>query len=103
MKLGVAHPAVLEDQLLHHRQPDALRDPALDLAGHLQRVEHPADVLRGGEVHDAHQTELGIDVDDGAVRGARERHVRVALAVGVERMREPVVVLLGHVDRLVAR
>ena len=95
----VAHPPAFEDQLLHHREADALRDAALDLPGHLERVEHPADILRGREVHDPHQAELGIDVDDRAVRRARERHVRVALAVGVEWMREPVVVLLGDVDR----
>ena len=57
------------------------------------------DVLGGREVHDAHEPELGIDVDDGPVRGARERHVRVALPVGVERVREPVVELRGDVDR----
>ncbi len=48
---------------------------------------------------DPHQPEIGIDVDDRTVRGARERDVRVALAVGVERVRQAVVVLLGHVDR----
>ena len=103
MKLGLRTTPSSTMQLLHHRQADALRDAALDLAGHLQRVQHLADVLRGGEVHDAHEPELGVDVDDGPVRGARERHVGVALAVGVERVREPVVVLLGDVERLVRR
>ena len=41
---------------------------------------------RGGDVHHPHQPELEVDVDDGAVGGARERHVGVALAVGVERL-----------------
>ena len=100
---GVAHPAVFHDQLLHHRQADTLGDAALDLARDLERVEHPPDVLRGGEVDDTHEAELGVDVDDRAVRGARERHVRIALPVGVERVGEPVVVLAGHVDRAVGR
>ena len=54
----------------------------------------------GREVDDADQPELGVDVDDRTVRGERERHVRVALTVVVERMRELVVVLLGRLEGL---
>ena len=49
-----------------------------------QRVERPPDVLGGRHLHDLHETELGIDVDDGAVGDERERDVAVALAVLVE-------------------
>src|SRR5205823_2980787 len=95
----VAHQPVVDDQLFHHREPETLRDAALDLAGHLQGVQHSSDVLRGGQVYHPNETELGVDVDHRPVRRAGERHVRVALAVGVEGVREPVLELRGHVDR----
>ena len=66
---------------------------------HRQRVERPADVLGGGDLHHLHQPELGVDVDDGAVGDEGERRVAVALAVLVEVLGRAVVVL----DRLVER
>ena len=78
---GVADPPVDLDDLLHHRQPEALGDAALDLADHRQRVERPPDVLAGGDLHHLHQPELGVDVDHGAVGDEGEGGVAVALAV----------------------
>ena len=83
---GVADPPVDLDDLLHQRQPQALGDAALDLAGHRQRVDRPPDVLAGGHLHHLHQPEVGVDVDDGAVGDERERDVAVALPVVVERL-----------------
>ena len=90
---GVADPAVDLDDLLHHGQPQALGDAALDLAEHRQRVERPADVLGGGDLHDLDEAELRVDVDDGAVGDEGERHVAVALTVVVELLGRAVVVL----------
>ena len=64
-----------------------------------QRVERPADVLRGGDLDDLDEAELGVDVDDGAVGDERERRVAVALAVLVELLGRPVVVLDGLLER----
>ena len=93
MKLRVADPTVDLDDLLHHREPETLGDAALDLAVHRQRVQHPTDVLGGGDLDDLDQPEVGIDVDDGAVGDERERRVAVALAVLVEVLGRRVVVL----------
>ena len=79
--------AVDDLDLLHQREAEALRDPALDLALDGQRVDRLADVLRRRDLDHAHEPELDVDVDDGAMGGERERHVRVALAVLVERER----------------
>ena len=95
---GVADPPVDLDDLLHHRQPEALGDAALDLAEHRQRVERPPDVLGGGDLHHLHQPELGVDVDHGAVGDEGERRVAVALAVLVEVLGRAVVVLDGLVE-----
>ena len=102
MNDGVADLAVDHLDLLHQRQPEALRDAALDLALDRLRVDRLADVLRGRDLDHAHEAELDVDVDDRAVGGERERHVRVALALLVERERLPVVVLARDVDRVVA-
>ena len=83
----VADPPVVDHDLLHQRQADALGDAALELAEQLERVQDPADVLGGGEVDQADEAELGVDVDHGPVGGEGERHVGVALAVVVERQR----------------
>ncbi len=91
------HPVDLDD-LLHHRQPEALGDAALDLAEHRQRVQRPADVLRRGDLHDLDQAQLGIDVDDGAVGDEGERRVAVALAVLVEFLGRRMAVLDGLVE-----
>ena len=75
-----------------------MRDTTLDLPDDRERVQGPADVLGGGDLDDAHEAELDVDVDDRAVCGERERHVRVALPVLVERFGRRVVVLAGQVD-----
>ena len=84
---GVADLAVDDLDLLHQREPEALRDAALDLALDRLRVDRLADVLRGRDLDHAHEPELDVDVDHRAVGGERERHVRVALALLVERER----------------
>ncbi len=92
--------AVDDLDLLHQRQPEALRDPALDLALDRQRVHRLADVLRGRDLDHPHEPELGVDVDDRAVGGERERHVRVALAAARRAADgRAVVVLAGRLDR----
>jgi hypothetical protein len=49
-------------------------------------------------LHDAYEPQVGVDVDDRAVGGARERDVRITLAVIVEWVREPVVILLRRLE-----
>ena len=93
MNDGVADEAVGHDDLLHHREAEALRDASFDLADDRQRVQRPADVLRGRDLHDPHEAELDVDVDDGAVGDERERHVARALAALVELLGRPVPVL----------
>ena len=58
-----------------------------------ERVQHPADVLGGGDLDHPDQPELLVDVDDGPVRGEGEATVRVALPVLVERLGRRVVEL----------
>ena len=80
-------------------RPTPWRDAALDLAERpAERVEGPADVLGRGDLDHAHQAEVGVDVDHGAVGGARDRHVGVALAVGVERLGRAVLEALGGLE-----
>ena len=94
----VAHEAVDDLDLLHQREAEPLRDAALDLPLDRERVHRLADVLSGRDLDHPHQSQLGVDVDDRAMGGERERHVRVALAELVERDGRPVVVLAGHLD-----
>ena len=81
---GVADHAVLELQLLHQREAEPDRRAALDLALSALRVDRAADVLRGRDLHDSHQPELLVHLDDGALGHEREVDVDVALAVLVE-------------------
>ena len=99
---GVAKAAVGELDLLHQREPEPLGDPALDLPLHRDRVDGPADVLRGGDLDHPHQPELDIDVDHGAVRRERKRQVSIALAVLVERECLARAVLARRLERVVA-
>src|SRR3712207_8302055 len=50
--------------LLHQRQPHALRRPAVDLPHDRVRVDRLADVLRRVERDHLHQAELDVDVDE---------------------------------------
>ena len=99
----VAHEPVDDLDLLHQREPEALGDAALDLALDRERVHRLADVLRGRDLDDPHEPELGVDVHDRAVRGEGEGDVRVALAELVERLRGAVVVLARALDPVADR
>ena len=72
---------------LHEREPEALRDPAVDLALDLGRVDRPADVVGRDDPANLDGPELGIDLDLGDLGPERVGLVRHALAVGVERRR----------------
>ena len=54
------------------------------LAKSLQRVKHSTHVLGGGQLDDLHQTEVWIHIDDGPMGRHGERHVSVALAIGIQ-------------------
>ena len=75
--------------LLHQREPEALRDAALDLAVDGLRVERLADVLRRADPDDAREAELDVHLGDDAHRRADERDVgalaRDLAGLGVER------------------
>ena len=77
------------DALLEEREAEAHEHAARDLRGGGPRVHHPADVVRGGVVDDAHLARPGVHLDLGGVGAERLDHrsarVRVALAVADER------------------
>ena len=81
MNDAFAHRAVPQLDLLHHREAEPLRDAALELADDALRIDRLPDVLRRRDLHDLHQTDVHVDVDDGAVRREEERDVPVALRV----------------------
>ena len=84
-------------------RPSPCAHAALDLSLDRDRVDRLAHVLGGRQLHHADEPEFDVDVDDGAVRGVRERDVRVALAAFVvDRLGRAVVVLVLLVDHLVA-
>ena len=70
--------AVAGLDLLHQREPEALRGAALDLALDRLRVDRLADVLRRADPDDARQPELDVDLGDDAHR--RDREARRASA-----------------------
>ena len=82
----VAHEAVAEKHLLHHREPEALRDPTFDLAHDRDGVDRFPDILRGRDLHDLHESGVHIDVDDGAVSREEERNVALVLRLGAARL-----------------
>src|SRR5580658_3631362 len=63
----VSHESTLDQDLLHHRQADALGDATLDLPYDLDGVQHLADILGRGDLDNAHKTEIDVDVDDCAM------------------------------------
>jgi hypothetical protein len=81
--------AALRAQVLHEREPEALRRPALHLALHGLGVDRPADVLDRGHLDQAHGPELHVDVRHDAVGGEGERRVAVALPAVVQRHGRP--------------
>ena len=89
---AIADLAALELELLHQRQAEPYRRPALDLSLRPLRVDHPTGVLRRRDLDDAGEPELLVDVDHGALGDEREGDVDLALALGVEARRRPVVV-----------
>jgi len=90
----VPHGAVLQLDLLHHREPETLRDPPFKLPDHRERVDRLADVLRRRDLDDLHQTRVHVDVDDRAVRGEQERDVSVVLGRVVALLGWPMA--MGH-------
>ena len=64
------------DELLHQREPEPLRDPALDLPLDGQGIDRLADILGRPDPDGARQAELDVDLDDDPHRGNRERDVR---------------------------
>ena len=75
----IADDSVLDLDLLHDGEPEALGGAALQLALHRLGVDRLADVLCRRELDHLHQPELGVDVDDGAMRGEGVLEVGVGL------------------------
>ena len=100
---GVAHVSIAKLNFLHHRKAETLRDPALDLADHRDRVDRLADVLRGRDLNDLHQAGVDIDVDHRAVRGEQERDVALILRLRIARLGVAMAVCDRPIDRLVEK
>ena len=73
--------AVARLDLLHQREPEALRGAALDLALDRLRVDRAPDVLRGPDPDDPRQAELDVDLD----------HDRIAATASATCARSPVI------------
>ena len=96
MKLAFVISAVARLDLLHQREPEALRGSALDLPLDGRAAQRLADVLRRSDPDDAREAELDVDLRDDAHRRDGERDVRLTLGdltrlrVERERARVPV-------------
>src|SRR4028119_1269555 len=97
---GVKDLAVFYLDLLQQRKPQALRYAALDLAFERLRVHDLPHVLRRRDLHDPHEPELRVYLDDRPVRRERELQVRVPLPFLVQRVGLPMVVLEGLLEPL---
>jgi hypothetical protein len=64
-----------------------LRNSALDLAEECEGIQNLSDILCRGDLDHFHQTEFGVDIDDGAMCDECEGDVAIALAVLVELLR----------------
>ena len=60
------------DDMLPQRLADALRDAAVDLAVHDQRVDRAAEIVDRAVAHDLDYAGLGIDLDLADVAAIRE-------------------------------
>ena len=85
------------DDLFHDCQSESLSDTTFDLSKNAERIECTTNILRGRNLNDLHETELGIDIDHCAMRNKCERCVAVALPIFVKIFGGLVVIL----DRLV--
>ena len=90
------------DIFLHQRQADALRDAALDLPLGEDRVDRPADIVRGRDLEELDRAEHHIDLQLGDLRAVAVDGVGAALALFVERRSGRVVGLLRREDEAVA-
>ena len=97
----VAHEPLAELDLLHDRESQPLRDATLDLADDGDGVDRLAHILGGRDLDDLHESSVHVDVDDRAVRREEERDVSLILRLGVARLRVPMAVRDGPIDRLV--
>ena len=91
---------VVVGEHLEESLAEALHDPAVDLALHEHRVDHPPDVVDDGVAHDTNLAGFDVDLHLADLRAVRERHrrrrERRRLAQpGLEARRE----LLGHIGR----
>ncbi len=99
----VAHEAVAELHLLHHREPEALSDAAFDLTHDGNGVDRLADILRRRDLNDFHEPGVHIDVDNGAMRGEEKSDVALVLRLHVARLGVAMAVRDGPIDRLVQK
>ncbi len=72
---------VVEHDLLHDREAQALRDAPFDLTEDRQRIQRRGRRLARSRLHDADQSQVEVDVYDGAVRHERERLVDRTLSL----------------------
>ena len=91
---------MVENDLLHDGEPEALRDAAFQLAQQLDGVEHATDVLGRCDLDDPHEAEIQVDVHHCAVSGEGERDEGVSLPVRVQFLGGGVVELDGLFQHL---
>ena len=84
----------VEAELLPHRLADALRDAAVRLPVHDERIDAAADIVDRGVAGDGDRARVRIDLDLANGAAVRENRL-VHLVVGLDR--EPVLELVGQV------
>src|SRR5690606_36025249 len=69
----------------HQREPDALRDAALNLPFRQKRVDRAANIMRRRDLDQLHCAKLQINLKLSNLRAPAINGVRLALPLGVER------------------